>query len=124
MVMHEHCCSRLSQTLSPVVCGLLPNHLGKEYEEYLSYEDWKSLLQEIIHLHYPIIKPGGFLAINIADILAFPDPAMPRIQAQNLSRQRSSVTRLQVLEAMEKYPECNRYQLADLLGCSEQTIDR
>lgn len=101
-----------------------PYHLGKQYENYLSYEDWKNLLYEVITLHYPIIKPGGFLAINIADILAFPDPTMPRIQAQNLSRQSISVTREQVLEAQKKYPDFNRYQLAELLGCSEQTIDR
>lgn len=101
-----------------------PYHLGKQYEAYLTYEDWRALLQEVIALHFPIIKPGGFVAINIADILAFPDPAMPRIQAQTLSRQRSPVTREQILEAMQKHPDFNRYQLAELLGCSEQTIDR
>ena len=101
-----------------------PYHLGKQYEDYLSYEDWKGLLREVISLHYPVIKPGGFLAINIADILVFSDPTMPRIQAQNLSRHRSPVTREQVLEAKKRHPDFNRYQLAELLGCSEQTIDR
>lgn len=101
-----------------------PYHLGKQYEDYLSYEDWKGLLREVISLHYSIIKPGGFLAINIADILVFPDPTMPRIQAQNLSRHKSSVTRERVLEAKKRHPDFNRYQLAELLGCSEQTIDR
>lgn len=49
---------------------------------------------------------------------------MPRIQALNVSNQKCKVTREMVLEAREKYPEYNRYQLAALLGCSEQTIDR
>lgn len=101
-----------------------PYHVGKEYEKDLSYEEWVELLREVIQLHYPILKPGGFLAINIADILAFPDDTMPRIQAMNPHRQRSDITRKMVLEAKKKYPHYNRYQLAELLGCSEQTIDR
>ena len=42
----------------------------------------------------------------------------------NLSLHRSKVTREMVLEAKEKFPNYNRYQLAAHLGCSEQTIDR
>lgn len=101
-----------------------PYHLGKRYEKYLSYQDWVSLLKTAIRLHFPIIKPGGFLVINIADILAFPDRTMPRIQAMNINKRKSLVTREQVIEAMKQYPDYNRYQLAKLLGCSEQTIDR
>jgi site-specific DNA-methyltransferase (adenine-specific) len=75
-------------------------------------------------LHFDVIAPGGFLAINIADILAFPDPEMPRIQADNVSSKRSGITREQVLSAKSEHPDFNRYQLAEFLGCSEQTIDR
>jgi site-specific DNA-methyltransferase (adenine-specific) len=35
-----------------------------------------------------------------------------------------NVTRKQILAAMAKHPDYNRYQLAELLNCSEQTIDR
>lgn len=101
-----------------------PYHVGKNYEANQSYEDWIALLTETIAHHYPIIKPGGFLAINIGDILVFRDKNMPKIQAHNPSRQRHNVTRADVLRAKEEYPEFSRYQLADLLGCSEQTIDR
>lgn len=101
-----------------------PYFVGKEYESHLTFEDWQFLLQTVIKLHYPILKPGGFLVINIADILCFKDPAMPRIQAEAVNRQRSSPTREEVLKAMAKHPGYNRYQLAALLGCSEQTIDR
>ena len=101
-----------------------PYHVGKGYEKDQSYEEWVQLLKEVISLHFPILKPGGFLVINIADILAFPDPSMPRFQAVNLRRQRSDITREDVLEAKAAYPHYNRYQLAELLGCSEQTIDR
>ncbi|MDQ7025502.1 MAG: site-specific DNA-methyltransferase [Anaerolineae bacterium] len=101
-----------------------PYHLGKEYEKDMTYEEWQELITTVINLHTPILIPGGFLAINIADILVFPDKNMPRIQALNISRQRISVTREDVLRAMELHPTYNRYQLAELLDCSEQTIDR
>ena len=64
------------------------------------------------------------MVINIADILAFPDENMPRFQAMNPAQRRSPVTREMVWEAMKQYPNYSRYQLAELLGCSEQTIDR
>ncbi len=102
-----------------------PYFVGKSYEAYLdSYSAWKVLLEEVIRQHFPLIKPGGFLVVNIADILCFGDPAMPRIPAENISHRRSKVTRNDVLEAMKKNPGRNRYQIAELLGCSEQTVDR
>ncbi len=101
-----------------------PYHVGKAYEAGNSYDDWQALLREVITLHFPIIKSGGFIAVNIADILCFADPLMPKIMASNTSRRRVAITREQVLAAMEQHPTFNRYQLAELLKCSEQTIDR
>lgn len=102
-----------------------PYFVGKVYESYLTtFAHWKDLLRQVIRLHFPIIKPGGFLAVNIADILCFRDVSMPRIQAENLDRHKSRITRQAVLEAQAQHPDYNRYQLAALLGCSEQTIDR
>jgi site-specific DNA-methyltransferase (adenine-specific) len=101
-----------------------PYHVGKEYEKDIDYEEWKSLLQEVIRLHEPVLEPGGFMVVNIADILCFPDEEMPQFQALNVGKRRCSVTREDVLEAMEEHPDYNRYEIADLLGCSEQTVDR
>jgi site-specific DNA-methyltransferase (adenine-specific) len=102
-----------------------PYFVGKEYEEYLqTFEDWKALLRDVLRLHFDIVQPGGFVAVNVADILCFYDPGMPRIQAENIDRRRARVSREDVLRARAQYPHYNRYQLADLLGCSEQTIDR
>ncbi|MBN1286285.1 MAG: site-specific DNA-methyltransferase [Anaerolineae bacterium] len=101
-----------------------PYFVGKEYEAHLTFENWQDLLEIVIQHHFSIIKPGGFLVINIADILCFKDPSMPRIQAEAVNRKRSPVTREDVLRAMAEHPDYNRYQLAELLGCSEQTIDR
>ncbi len=101
-----------------------PYFVGKEYEANLSFEDWKDLISETIELHFPIIKPGGFLVINIADILCFKDESMPRIQADAVQRKRLSVTKEDILKVWGENPGLNRNQIAKLLCCSEQTIDR
>ena len=101
-----------------------PYYVGKSYERHLSFGDWRELLRGVIHGHSRIIKPGGFLAVNIADILCFPDASMPKFQADNMRRKTSAVTREQVLAAREAHPQAKRQELAALLGCSEQTIQR
>lgn len=101
-----------------------PYFVGKQYEAHLTFDSWRSLLKTVIGLHYRIIKPGGFLVINIADILCFKDPAMPKVQAEAVSRRKAKVTRAAVLQAMAEQPHLKRHQLAALLACSEQTIDR
>lgn len=101
-----------------------PYHVGKSYENGQSYEDWQKMLETVIKLHSTILKPGGFLAINIDDILCFPDVDMPRIQASNIRMRKCKITEEDVLRAHAEYPEYNKQQLAALLGCSEQTVDR
>ena len=101
-----------------------PYHVGKKYESEQTYEEWLVMLRQVISLHCNILKPGGFLAINIGDILCFPDETMPRIQANNVSIRRCSITEEDVRAAQKKYPNYNRRQLAKVLGCSEQTVDR
>lgn len=101
-----------------------PYHVGKSYESGQSYEEWILMLNNVIKDHFKALKPGGFLAINIGDILVFPDENMPRIQANNVSMRKCTVTEEDVKKAIEKHPDYNRYQLAQLLGCSEQTIHR
>ncbi|WP_323666282.1 site-specific DNA-methyltransferase [Pectobacterium punjabense] len=101
-----------------------PYFVGKEYERYLTLQGWKDLLKDTIEGHFRAIKPGGFMAINIDDILAFPDESMPRIQAPNKSKLRCKITKEDILKAKEENPSFSRYELATFLGCSEQTIDR
>ena len=101
-----------------------PYFVGKSYESSWTFEEWESLLRDVIAAHWPVIAPGGFLAINIADILCFRDPSMPRVSAETHTARRSPVTREAVLAAMADHPEMNRYQIAKHLGCSEQTVDR
>ncbi len=101
-----------------------PYHVGKSYEQDNTFEDWQTLMREVIAAHSRILKPGGFLAVNIGDILCFPDPAMPKFQADNIRGKVSQVTREDVLAMKAKHPDANRHQLAALLGCSEQTVQR
>ena len=101
-----------------------PYHVGKAYESGQSYDEWLQMLRDVIKAHYHVLKPGGFLAINIGDILVFPDESMPRIQADNISLRRCAITTEDVQKAKAEHPDYNRYQLAQLLGCSEQTVQR
>ncbi len=101
-----------------------PYFVGKDYEKDETYESWQEMLKKVIELHSVVLKPGGFMVINIADILAFKDENIPKIQGMNISNHKSLVTREMVIEAKKKYPQYNRDQLAIYLGCSEQTIDR
>jgi site-specific DNA-methyltransferase (adenine-specific) len=101
-----------------------PYHVGKDYEKGQTYEDWKALLNDVIKVHYEATKPGGFLVINIGDILVFPDSEMPKYQALNPSLQRYKLSRDDIIAVKEKHPSWNRYKLAEHFGVSEQTIDR
>jgi site-specific DNA-methyltransferase (adenine-specific) len=101
-----------------------PYFVGKSYERGWRFSEWQDLLATVIGLHFRVLKPGGFLAVNIADILCFADPALPRIQAEKLGGHRLPVTRADVLRVLAEHPGANRYQVAKVLGVSEQTVDR
>jgi len=101
-----------------------PYFVGKGYEKEETFESWQKTLQQVISNHVGVLKPGGFMVINIADILCFPDENIPRFQGMNIQNQKSPVTKEMVLEAKKNNPGAGRYKLAEILGCSEQTIDR
>ena len=101
-----------------------PYFVGKTYEKHLTFDCWKKLLKNVIANHFPIIKPGGFLAINISDILVFKDKDMPKIQADAIHRKKISLSKDEILNVLGQYPTMSRYDLAKYFKCSEQTIDR
>ena len=101
-----------------------PYYVGKSYEREMTFQDWRDLIEEVIVAHARIVKQGGFMVVNIGDILCFPDPAMPRFQANNVHGKTSTVTREEVLEAKRLHPRASRKELGALLGCSEQTVQR
>lgn len=118
----------LMQTIDPQSVDLSfwspPYHVGKAYEQGATFDDWQLLLSQVIAEHGRILRPGGFMAVNIGDILCFPDPDMPRFQADNIRRKVSPVTREDVMAMRKIHPDATRYKLAELLGCSEQTVQR
>ncbi len=101
-----------------------PYFVGKEYERDLTWQDWQQLVREVLVEHSRIIRPGGFVAVNIGDILCWRDPNMPKFQAENKRRKRVNVSREDILKLKNRHPNANRHQLATMLGCSEQTIQR
>jgi len=101
-----------------------PYHLGKEYEKDQSFEEWKIMLKKVINNHFSILKKGGFMVINIADILCFADENMPRIQMPNPSKYKVQLMKEDILELKTKNPDFNKHKLAEYFKCSEQTIDR
>ncbi|MDE0166394.1 MAG: DNA methyltransferase [Bryobacterales bacterium] len=121
--------ARLAMTHLPAGCVDLsfwspPYFVGKSWERGLSFCGWQELLRDVLVNHDRIVRPGGFIAVNIGDILCFPDGSMPRLQADNVRRKTSPVTRERVLETVERNPTAGRRQLARELGCSEQTVQR
>lgn len=101
-----------------------PYFMGKDYEKDATYESWQALLRGVIEIHAQVLRPGGFMVVNIADIISFRDEHMPRIMGLNPANRKCAITKEMILAAKREYPGCNRDQLAKLLGCSEQTIDR
>ena len=93
-----------------------PYYVGKSYEQHLTFDEWRELVREVIACHWSVMKPGGFLVINIGDILCFPDSKMPRYQADNVGRKRCAVSREEIMAVKRRHPHATRYQLAALLG--------
>lgn len=101
-----------------------PYYVGKSYEQDWTFEEWCSLLEDVVAAHADIVKPGGFMVVNIGDILCFPDASIPRFQADNIRRKKVRITREEVLAAQSANPNANRHELAEMLACSEQTVQR
>ena len=101
-----------------------PYCVGKSYERGVTFDQWQDLLRDVICGHSRVVKPGSFLAVNIGDILCFPDPGIPQFQADNIRGKTNPVTLEQVLEAKRKHPNANRRQFGAILECSEQTVQR
>ncbi len=85
-----------------------PYFVGKEYEKDVTFQDWQEMLREVIERHAEVLIPGGFMVINIANILCFADATMPKIQAPNIRLHRSPISKEQVLEAKSKFPNYSR----------------
>lgn len=126
--VHQGDASELIWQIEPASVDLSiwspPYHVGKEYEAGRTFEQWQELLSTVIAGHTRALKPGAFCVVNIADILAYQDPNMPKIQADTRSRRRIALSRDEITKAMEELGTSRRQVLAEHFGVSEQTIDR
>ena len=51
-----------------------PYFVGKSYERDLDFAGWRSMVGDVVAQHRRIVRPGGFIVVNISDILCFVDP--------------------------------------------------
>lgn len=126
-IHHGDCCQLLPRIAHESIALSFwspPYFVGKSYEKDTTFEQWQELLKTATRLHFPILRPGAFLVVNIADILCFSDHAIPRIQAESHGSNRLPVTRDDIVRVLEQHPHYDRYQIAKVLGVSEQTVDR
>ena len=101
-----------------------PYLVGKNYERDLTLAAWTALIEKLFALHARVLRPGAFAVVNIADVLAWPDPALPPgPQAINRTR-KGRITAGEVAAARAAAPGASNAELARRLGCSEQTIAR
>ena len=101
-----------------------PYLVGKDYERELTLAAWTALIEELFTLHARVLRPGAFAVVNIADVLVWPDPALPPgPQAVDRAR-RGRITATEVAAARAAAPGASNAELARRLGCSEQTIAR
>jgi len=98
-----------------------PYWVGKAYEQGVTYNEWANLLATVLHEHARVLKPGGFCAVNIGDILCYADIEMPKIQA---SKPRLAITKEEIEAKQADHPNASRYEIASMMGVSEQTIQR
>lgn len=126
--VHHGDSRQLLSTVAPESVSLSfwspPYFVGKSYERGVTFEQWQNMLAKVIQLHYGLLRPGAFLVINIADILCFADPSIPRIQAETLGGNRLTISREEILQTMAQNPTANKYEIARIMGVSEQTIER
>lgn len=101
-----------------------PYNIGKEYEKGQTYTKWKEMVQSVIHNHKRILKNGGFMVININDILNYEDKSMPLYHHENPEHQSKEISRERILGLLEEHPDYSIRKIAETLGCSHQTIQR
>ena len=99
-----------------------PYHVGKEYEQTTTLQEWQDLLRQVIIEHGRVLRPGAFSVVNIGDIRTFRDETITRHRATVPTR--GGVTAACVAKVRLERPEFNNSQIGHVLGCSEQTVER
>ncbi len=101
-----------------------PYLMNKPYERDLDITSWTELMRELLGLHATVLRPGGFAVVNIGDVRAWPDPALPPGPYARIRHREGSVTATAVAAARQAHPGASEREIARLLGCSDQTVAR
>ncbi len=72
------------------------------YEGGMDFGHWSSLVSAAVEAYGRVVRPGGFLALKMADILRLRDDAVRLIQSVDVDRRRCAVTRSEVLGTVEQ----------------------
>lgn len=101
-----------------------PYLMRKPYERDLSLRSWTGLMNELLALHATVLRPGAFAVVNISDVRAWPDPALPPGPYAEIRGRQGGVTAADVAAARRARPDASEKEIARLLGCSDQTVAR
>jgi len=117
-------CREVSPNISGVTLSIWspPYGVGKDYEAGATDAEWHDLIGGAINGAGVAMVDGGFLVVNVADVLAKPDATIPRFRAELVAGR--TVSAADVAEAIGRMPNAGRSEIAAVLGCSEQTVDR
>jgi site-specific DNA-methyltransferase (adenine-specific) len=121
-------CRELLMQIEPGSADLVvtspPFGVGKSYEAGVSTEQWESLLMDAVAGIATVLRPGGFLMLNLADIRYYPALEMGQMQTEYVHWQRSPVTKEAILDLLAREPWLSEAEIARRLGTSAQTVAR
>ena len=101
-----------------------PYLMGRSYELDLHLDSWTALIEDVMAGHQRALGPGGMVAVNIIDHRSWPlNEAEPEARAAKPG-QRMEVSNEQIERIAKEHAGASQRKLAQLLGCSEQTIAR
>ena len=121
-------CRSLLPQIVPASAALVltspPFNLGKPYEVGVSFDAWEQLLRDAVRLSAIVLRQGGFLVLNVADVRACPVSGLDSLQAEcrHLCRSPVTVAQIEALRAAE--PGLSEAALARRLATSQATIAR
>ena len=101
-----------------------PYLMGKPYERDMNVRSWTGLMYELLALHAQVLRLGAFAVVNISDVRAWPDPALPPGPYAEIRHRQGGVTAADIAAARRAHPDASEKEIARVLGCSDQTVAR
>lgn len=87
-------------------------------------EDWFEMMRSLFAGYAACLRPGGRLAIVIADTMHYLDPRVPRIQSRNSARDHGGITREEIDQLIVQHPTLSLTEISRRLGCDYKKAKR